>query len=74
MPARFINQDTRFDRFNSYMSNLESHYSATAQGNRSATSRHAVKKWSSRRTLGFALLASGALWVMIFYVAKALIG
>jgi hypothetical protein len=57
------------------MSNLESHFPSDLNPPQADGGlRHSGKKWSGRRTIGACLLASGALWIAIFYVAKALIG
>jgi hypothetical protein len=70
-----VNQDTRFGRFNSVMSNLESHFPRDLRPRQSdAAPRLGLKKWSGRRTIGICLLVSGLLWVGIFFAAKALIG
>ena len=65
-PVMGINQDIRFGRFNSGMANLEAQFTPTQ---RTRTSQ----KWSGRRTIGIALVASGALWTLIFWAAKALL-
>jgi hypothetical protein len=57
------------------MSNLESHFPSDLNPSQTdGALRHGGKKWSGRRTIGVCLLASGASWMAIFYVAKALIG
>jgi hypothetical protein len=57
------------------MSNLESHFPSDLNPPQTdGALRHGGKKWSGRRTIGVCLLASGASWIAIFYVAKALIG
>jgi hypothetical protein len=53
------------------MANLDAHFIGKRR-----TRRHdsvAFGKWSGRRTIGVAILASGALWAMIFWIAKALV-
>jgi hypothetical protein len=70
-----VNQDTRFEGFNGPMSNLERHFPSDLTPPQSdGALRHGAKKWSGRRTIGVCLLASVASWVLIFYIAKALIG
>jgi hypothetical protein len=71
IPVRAINQETRFGSFNEGMANLDAHFVGKRR-----TRRHGGVvdgKWSSRRSISVALLASGALWMMIFWIAKALV-
>ena len=65
-PVARINEDISFDGFNGDMANLEAQFSPARR------TRH-NQKWSGRRTIGFALVASGALWALIFWAAKLLL-
>jgi hypothetical protein len=53
------------------MANLDAHFVGKRRNRRQITVADA--KWSGRRTISVALLASSALWVMIFWIAKALV-
>jgi hypothetical protein len=53
------------------MANLDLHFDAKRRNRRQMRSR--AGKWSARRTIAFALLASGALWAMIFWIASTLL-
>jgi hypothetical protein len=53
------------------MAHLDTHFSDRQKPKR-ASKR--AGKWSGRASIGFALLASGLLWALIFVAAKALVG
>ena len=66
IPVAVINQETRFGRFSEVMANLNAHLIENRRMKRNQI-------WSAQRIIGFALVTSGALWTMIFWVAKALV-
>ncbi len=71
IPVALINQDTRFERFNGNMANLDVHYAGKRRS--LPRTRLANGKWSNRRTVFVAVTVSGALWVMIFWIAKVMV-
>ena len=66
IPVAFINQETRFGRLSEVMANLDVQLIEKRRMTRNQI-------WSARRTIGLALVTSGAFWTMIFWVAKALV-
>jgi hypothetical protein len=54
------------------MANMDTHFHDDHGTTRPPTLRG--RKWSGRRSIGVAVLASGALWTLIFFVVKAVSG
>jgi hypothetical protein len=54
------------------MANLGTHFNEQLGAH--GAGQHRGRKWSGRRSIGFALLCSATLWTLIFFATKALIG